>query len=126
MILAIHLVVLVPMLAAGSQSDKDPYIRIDRLSPRLALAYWPGIDRRCNLTVIQSRKGLVIVDTEASPRVMAPIKRKIEQMFGHTDWAYVINTYPHGHGHRGRNVRNLWRILDEEDQFSFKPGPAKP
>lgn len=89
MILAIHLVVLVPMLAAGSQSDKDSYIRIDRLSPRVSLAYWPGIDRRFNLTAIQFRKGLVIGDTEASPRVMAPIKRKIEQMFGHTDWAYV-------------------------------------
>ncbi|HON93253.1 MAG TPA: hypothetical protein PKZ07_16910 [Sedimentisphaerales bacterium] len=116
------------MLAADLQfdPDPDPYIRIDRLSPRVALAYWPGIDRRCNLTVIQSQKGLVIVDTEASPRVMAPMKRKIEQAFGRTDWAYVINTHPHGHGHQDRNVKNLWRILDEEDQSSFKPGPAKP
>ncbi len=81
MITAIHLGLLVSWLAAGPQSDPGPYIRIDRLSPRVALAYWPGLDRRCNLTVIQSRKGLVIVDTEASPRLMAPIKKKIEQTF---------------------------------------------
>ena len=87
--------VLVPLLAAGPQSDPEPYIRIDRLTPRVALVYWPGIDRRCNLTVIQSAKGLVIIDTEASPRVMAPIKKKIEQTLHRTDWAYVINTHAH-------------------------------
>ncbi len=46
MMTAIHLVLLVPLLAGGAQSDPGPYIRIDRLSPRIALAYWPGIDRR--------------------------------------------------------------------------------
>jgi glyoxylase-like metal-dependent hydrolase (beta-lactamase superfamily II) len=102
MITAIHLSLLV-LLAGGAQPDPGPYIRIDRLSPRVALAYWPGIDRRCNLTVIQSRKGLVLIDTEASPRVMAPMKKKIEQTFGRTDWAYVINT--HGHdNHASGNV----------------------
>jgi len=78
---------------AGPQFDPVRYIRIERLSPRVAVAYWPGIDRRCNLAVIQSQKGLVIIDTEASPRVMAPIKEKIEQTFGRKDWAYVINTH---------------------------------
>jgi len=95
MITAIHLGLLVQLLAAGPQSDPGPYIRIDRLTPRVAVAYWPGLDRRCSLTVIQSRKGLVLIDTEASPRVMAPIKKKIEQTFQRTDWAYVINTHAH-------------------------------
>ena len=61
MITTILLGLLVPLLAAGPQSDPGECIRIDRLTPRVALAYWPGIDRRCNLTVIQSQKGLVII-----------------------------------------------------------------
>ena len=70
----------------------------------MALAYWPGIDRRCNLTVIQSQKGLVIIDTEASPRVMAPIKAKIEQTFHRSDWAYVINTHAHDNHCSGNSL----------------------
>ena len=104
MITAFHLVLLVPLLAAGPQSDASPYICIDRLTPRVAVAYWPGIDRRCSLTVIQSRQGLVIVDTEASPRVMAPIKAKIEQTFRRSDWAYVINTHPHDNHCSGNSL----------------------
>ncbi len=101
---AIHLGLLVQLLAAGPQSDPGPYICIDRLTPRVAVAYWPGIDRRCNLTVIQSQKGLVIIDTEASPRLMAPIKKKIEQTFGRTDWAYVINTHAHDNHCSGNSL----------------------
>ena len=104
MITAIHLGLLVQLLAAGPQSDPGPYIRIDRLSPRVALAYWPGLDRRCNLTVIQSQKGLVLIDTEASPRLMAPIKKKIEQTFHRTDWAYVINTHAHDNHCSGNSL----------------------
>ena len=66
------------------------------------LAYWVGTDRRCNLTAIQSQKGLVIIDTEMSPRIMAPIKERIEQVFGRNDWAYVINTHAHDN-HAGGN-----------------------
>jgi glyoxylase-like metal-dependent hydrolase (beta-lactamase superfamily II) len=104
MITAIHLGLLVQLLAAGPQSDPGPYIRLDRLSPHVAIAYWPGIDRRCSLTAIQSQKGLVIIDTEASPRVMAPIKAKIEQAFGRSDWAYVINTHPHDNHCSGNSL----------------------
>jgi glyoxylase-like metal-dependent hydrolase (beta-lactamase superfamily II) len=95
MIKAIYLSLLMPGLLAAARDSSAQYVRIERLSPRVVLAYWPGIDRRCNLTAIQSQKGLVIIDTEASPRVMAPIKEKIEQAFGRDDWAYVINTHAH-------------------------------
>ncbi|MCX5643756.1 MAG: MBL fold metallo-hydrolase [Phycisphaerae bacterium] len=115
MITTILLGLLVPLLAAGPQSDPGPYIRIDRLSPRVALAYWPGIDRRCNLTVIQSQKGLVIIDTEASPRVMAPIKKKIEQTFHRTDWAYVINTHAHDNHCSGNSLFQGAVILGHEN-----------
>jgi glyoxylase-like metal-dependent hydrolase (beta-lactamase superfamily II) len=95
MIRTIYLSLLVPGLLAAAGDSPTQYVRIERLSPRVVMAYWPGIDRRCNLTAIQSQKGLVIIDTEASPRVMAPIKEKIEQAFGRNDWAYVINTHAH-------------------------------
>jgi glyoxylase-like metal-dependent hydrolase (beta-lactamase superfamily II) len=95
MITLIHLGLLMHLFVANPQLDPAKFIRIERLSPNVAIAYWPGIDRRCNLTVIQSQKGLVIIDTEASPRLMAPMKEKIEKMFGRNDWAYVINTHAH-------------------------------
>ncbi|MCL5279875.1 MAG: MBL fold metallo-hydrolase [Planctomycetes bacterium] len=115
MITAIHLGLLVPLLAAGPQFDPGPYIYLDRLSPRVAVAYWPGIDRRCNLTVIQSQKGLVLIDTEASPRVMAPIKRKIEQTLGRRDWAYIINTHAHDNHCSGNALFKNTVILGHEN-----------
>ncbi len=104
MIMAIQLSLLVQLLVADLQSEAGQYIRIDRLSPHVAVVYWPGIDRRCNLTAIESQKGLVIVDTEASPRVMAPIKAKIEQTFRRSDWAYVINTHAHDNHCSGNSL----------------------
>jgi len=92
----------VPLLVAGSQGSLADYVCIERLSPRVILAYWLGTDRRCNLTAIQSSKGLAIVDTEMSPRIMAPIKQRIEQIFGRNDWIYVINTHAHDN-HAGGN-----------------------
>jgi glyoxylase-like metal-dependent hydrolase (beta-lactamase superfamily II) len=92
---------LLPAMVAGAERDSTEYVRIERLSERVVLAYWVGTGR-CNLTAIQSQKGLVIVDTEMSPRIMAPIKKRIEQVFGRDDWAYVINTHAHMH-HTGGN-----------------------
>ncbi|MEN6576178.1 MAG: MBL fold metallo-hydrolase [Phycisphaerales bacterium] len=102
MIQAICLGVAMQMLAAGSPSSLADYVCIERLSPRVILAYWLGTDRRCNLTAIQSSKGLAIIDTEMSPRIMAPIKQRIEQIFGRNDWIYVINTHAHDN-HAGGN-----------------------
>ncbi len=104
MITVIQLGLFVQLFAAGPQPDADEFIRIDRLSQRVLLAYWPGIDRRCNLTAIQSEKGLVIIDTEASPRLMAPMKAKIEQTFRRRDWVYVINTHAHDNHCSGNSL----------------------
>jgi glyoxylase-like metal-dependent hydrolase (beta-lactamase superfamily II) len=101
MIRALHVGLLVQMLLIGRGEISEEYVRIERLSERVLLAYWLGTGR-CNLTVIQSEKGLVIIDTEMSPRIMAPIKQRIEKEFGRSDWAYVINTHGHMH-HTGGN-----------------------
>ncbi len=94
---------LAPRLFAAPANDDGQFVNLERLSDRVTLAYWVGLDRRCNLTAIRSGKGLVIIDTEMSPRVMAPIKSKLEQAFGRSDWAYVINTHAHD-SHPGGNI----------------------
>ena len=104
MLTAIQLGLLVQLLLAGPQPDAQEFIRIDRLSQRVLVAYWPGIDRRCNLTAVQSEKGLVIIDTEASPRLMAPMKTRIEQTFRRNDWVYVINTHAHDNHCSGNSL----------------------
>jgi glyoxylase-like metal-dependent hydrolase (beta-lactamase superfamily II) len=94
---------LAKVLPAGPTGrSQDEFINMERLSDRVWLAYWVGTDRRCNLTAIQTQKGLVIIDTEMSPRIMAPIKARIERTFGRNDWVYVINTHAHD-SHPGGN-----------------------
>jgi glyoxylase-like metal-dependent hydrolase (beta-lactamase superfamily II) len=91
-------------IMVGAAENAAQYVCTEQLSRRVMLAYWLGTDRRCNLTAIRSQKGLVIVDTEASPRVMAPIKQKIEQSFGRNDWVYVINTHAHDNHASGNSL----------------------
>jgi len=111
---------LVQILLAGAGRGSGEFINIERLSERVILAYWVGTDRRCNLTAIQTQKGLVIIDTEMSPRIMAPIKERIEQVFGRNDWAYVINTHAHDNHPGGNSLfkgavivghENLWEDM---------------
>ncbi len=94
--------------------DAARYVRIERLSKRVLLAYWIGTGR-CNLTAIQSEKGLVVIDTEMSPRIMAPIKKRIEQVFGRDDWLYVINTHGHMHHASGNCLFKGATIVGHEN-----------
>jgi len=77
------------------------FVRIEKLSDRVVVAYWLGT-HRANLVAVKGRGGLVMIDTEMSPRIMAPIKRAIERVFGRDDWTHVINTHGHMH-HIGGN-----------------------
>ena len=103
MVGTVHIVLLMQMLFAGAQRVPTKYVRIERISERVLLAYWLGTGR-CNITAMQSEKGLVVVDTEMSPRIMAPIKARIEKEFGRNDWAYVINTHAHIHHASGNSL----------------------
>jgi glyoxylase-like metal-dependent hydrolase (beta-lactamase superfamily II) len=91
-----------PARAVSATNDGGEFVSLEKLSDRVIIAHWVGVGRRCNLTAIQTGKGLVMIDTEMSPRVMAPIKAKIERAFGRDDWAYVINTHAHDN-HPGGN-----------------------
>jgi len=66
MIRALHIGLFIQIMLAGSGRGPGEYVRIERLSERVLLAYWLGTGR-CNLTAIQSEKGLAIIDTEMSP-----------------------------------------------------------
>ena len=114
MMKAIYLVLLMPALVAGVDRSSTEYVRIERLSERVVLAYWVGTGR-CNLTAIQSQKGLVVIDTEMSPRIMAPIKKRIEQVFGRDDWVYVINTHAHIHHASGNSLFKDATIVGHEN-----------
>jgi cyclase len=115
MIATIQAYLFVQALVASAATDAAEFIRIDRLSPHVVIAYWPGIDRRCNLTAIQSSKGLVIIDTEASPRLMAPIKDRIEKTFRRNDWVYVINTHAHDNHCSGNSLFKGATIIGHDD-----------
>jgi len=114
MIKAIYFGLLMSALVAGVDRRSTEYVRIERLSERVLLAYWIGTGR-CNLTAIQSQKGLVVIDTEISPRIMAPIKKRIEQVYGRDDWAYVINTHAHIHHASGNSLFKGATIVGHEN-----------
>lgn len=114
MMKAIYLSLLMPVLVASADRLSTEYVRIERLSERVLLAYWIGTGR-CNLTAIQSQKGLAIIDTEMSPRIMAPIKKRIEQVFGRDDWLYVINTHAHIHHAGGNSLFEEATIVGHEN-----------
>ncbi|MCP4610207.1 MAG: MBL fold metallo-hydrolase [Planctomycetes bacterium] len=93
----IVLCLLITSIVYGSSE----FVRVERFSDRILIGYWLGTGRT-NFVAIKSQKGLVIIDTEMSPRIMAPIKKQLENTFGRNDWAYVINTHAHMH-HAGGN-----------------------
>jgi glyoxylase-like metal-dependent hydrolase (beta-lactamase superfamily II) len=103
------------MAPAGSAGSGSEFINLERLSDRVVLAYWVGLDRRCNLTAIRGSKGLVIIDTEMSPRIMAPIKEKLELLFGRSDWVYVINTHAHDNHAGGNSLFKDTAIVGHEN-----------
>jgi len=101
MIKSVHIGLILCMLMSGLGRGSAEFVRIERLSDRVIIGYWLGTGR-CNLVAVKSRKGLAIIDTEMSPRIMAPIKERLEKAFGRDDWRYVINTHAHVH-HAGGN-----------------------
>ena len=91
------LLFVVSSLCFGS----DEFIRIVKLSDRVIIGYWLGTGRM-NIVAIKSQKGLAVIDTAMSPRIMTPIKKRLEKELGRNDWKYVINTHAHMH-HAGGN-----------------------
>jgi glyoxylase-like metal-dependent hydrolase (beta-lactamase superfamily II) len=75
-------------------ADLNQEYRIERLGQGAAL-FQTGEESTTNTVVLASRQGLVVVDTGALPSRAAALRAAIEQEFGRTDFAYVINTHSH-------------------------------
>jgi cyclase len=101
MVNLIHVSVVLILVISGLCSGSEEFVRIEKLSDHVIIGYWLGTGRM-NIVAIKSQKGLAVIDTEMSPRIMAPIKQRLEKELGRNDWNYVINTHAHMH-HAGGN-----------------------
>ena len=81
-------------VAAAAQEDVEIKITVKEVSDRVIVLIAPGADN--NITAINSKAGLVVVDTGASASMAMLMRREIVEHFGRDDFAYVINTHDHG------------------------------
>ena len=83
--------------ATGAQD-----IAIRRVTDHVITLSMSNLGMYTNITVIETEKGLVVIETEITPYIMDKIKKAAEKKLGRNDWAYVINTHGHLH-HAGGN-----------------------
>ena len=76
-------------------------ITIRRVTDRVITLSMSNLSMHTNITVIDTQKGLVCIETEFVPSVMKAIKKAAEKKLGRNDWAYVINSHGHLHHSRG-------------------------
>lgn len=57
-----------------------------------------------NVTVVAADKGMIVIDTHLSYRITKKIRKKIEDVTGRNDFAYVINTHHHFDHSNGNQV----------------------
>ncbi len=77
-----------------SQTEGTLSVDVKRLSDRVAVFRIEG--GYSNVVAINSQKGMVVIDTEGSPTLAALLRKKITEVFGGKNFAYVINTHAHG------------------------------
>ena len=87
------------LLWVPAASAQDVIIR--RVTDRVMTLSMTNLSMHTNITVIETQKGLVCIETEFVPSVMKTIKEAAEKKLGRNDWAYVINTHGHLHHSRG-------------------------
>ena len=76
-------------------------VSIRRVTDRVITLSMSNLSKHTNVTVIETQKGLVCIETEFVPSVMKTIKEAAEKELGRNDWAYVINTHSHLHHAKG-------------------------
>ena len=67
-----------------------------------------------NITVIETQKGLVVIETEITPYIMGKIKEAAEKYLKRDDWIYVINTHGHLHHSRGNILFEDAQVIGHE------------
>jgi len=85
--------------ALSQQSQTDDQVKAKRISDRVIIYNYMNV----NVTAINSKNGIIIIDTHRSPSTMNTIKKSIEKDFGKKDFLFVINThgdYDHASGNQ--------------------------
>ena len=77
-------------------------VAMRRVTNHVTTFSMPNLGIHTNVTVIETLKGLVVIETEITPYIMSIIKKAAEKKLKRNDWAYVINTHGHLH-HAGGN-----------------------
>ena len=77
-------------------------VAMRRVTKHVTTFSMSNLGMHTNVTVIETRKGLVVIETEITPYIMNIIKKAAEKKLKRNDWAYVINTHNHLH-HAGGN-----------------------
>jgi glyoxylase-like metal-dependent hydrolase (beta-lactamase superfamily II) len=88
------------LLSAPAAVAQDVTIR--RATNHVITLSMSNLGTHTNVTVVETKKGLVVIETEITPYIMNKIKEAAEKELGRSDWAYVINTHSHLH-HAGGN-----------------------
>jgi len=82
-------------VASFSKPQPDLTVRVNKLSPRVVVLSIDGpMDN--NIVALQSKKGIVVIDSHISPSISLSIREKIEELFARKDFRYVIYTHSHG------------------------------
>ena len=72
--------------------DAYPDVYVMRLSERILQLKVRG-PLGTNIVVVATEKGLVVIDTYTAPFIFEHVSRIVEQQFGRTDFAYVVNSH---------------------------------
>lgn len=99
-VFSIHVMLV---LSALCQEEINIPVHVKRLGNNALMLRVEGA-QATNIVALNSRKGIVVIDTETSPSLAALARKRIEQEFGRNDFAYVINTHDHGDHTYGNQV----------------------
>ncbi len=76
----------------GRDKDRSSF-EVRRLSPRVLLVYGGPGSVSVHSIALASRRGIVVIDTNISPRIASGVKDIIQRAFGRDDFRYVVNTH---------------------------------
>ncbi len=113
-IVSTFLLVSMIMNSVNAQSSDDIKIKVIKLSDKAAV-FKAGENPNCpNVSVIASKKGLIVIDTFISFTIAKKIREAIVKHFGRDDFAYVINTHYHFDHSNGNQVFSDAKIIGHD------------
>lgn len=99
-------------LSVNALTAQDVSVR--RVTERIITLSMSNLGMHTNITVIESQKGLVVIETEITPYIMSRIKEAAEKYLKRDDWIYVINTHGHLHHSRGNILFEDAQVIGHE------------